>query len=86
MDDPDEMFQLADLLEGVSVDCAELSPETHSPGINNLLVTYRILRKHPPNTNKIVYILKLCCLALQKTKCVPQIVLRISGNYVTRIC
>lgn len=33
VDDPDEMFQLADLLEGVSVDCAELSSETHSPGI-----------------------------------------------------
>lgn len=32
VDDPDEMFQLADLLEGVSVDCAaELSSETQSP-------------------------------------------------------
>lgn len=31
VDDPDEMFQLADLLEGVSVDCTELSTETHSP-------------------------------------------------------
>ncbi|XP_051271000.1 FERM domain-containing protein 6 isoform X1 [Dicentrarchus labrax] len=31
VDDPDEMFQLADLLEGVSVDCAQLSLETHSP-------------------------------------------------------
>ncbi|XP_069000979.1 FERM domain-containing protein 6 [Embiotoca jacksoni] len=31
VDDPDEMFQLADLLEGVSVDCAGLSSETHSP-------------------------------------------------------
>lgn len=31
VDDPDEMFQLADLLEGVSVDCAELSSETHTP-------------------------------------------------------
>lgn len=31
VDDPYEMFQLADLLEGVSVDCAELSTETHSP-------------------------------------------------------
>nr|XP_046257208.1 FERM domain-containing protein 6 [Scatophagus argus]XP_046257209.1 FERM domain-containing protein 6 [Scatophagus argus] len=30
VDDPDEMFQLADLLEGVSVDCGELSSETHS--------------------------------------------------------
>ncbi|XP_022618386.1 FERM domain-containing protein 6-like isoform X2 [Seriola dumerili] len=30
VDDPDEMFQLADLLEGVSVDCAELSLDTHS--------------------------------------------------------
>ncbi|CAK6951645.1 FERM domain-containing protein 6 [Scomber scombrus] len=28
VDDPDEMFQLADLLEGVSVDCSELSSET----------------------------------------------------------
>ncbi|TKS85449.1 FERM domain-containing protein 6 [Collichthys lucidus] len=27
----DSMFQLADLLEGVSVDCSELSIETHSP-------------------------------------------------------
>ncbi|XP_051271024.1 FERM domain-containing protein 6 isoform X2 [Dicentrarchus labrax] len=35
VDDPDEMFQLADLLEGVSVDCAQLSLETHSPGVNN---------------------------------------------------
>lgn len=33
VDDPDEMFQLADLLEGVSVDCAEFSSETRSPGI-----------------------------------------------------
>lgn len=33
MDDPDEMFQLADLLEGVSVDCAELSSEICLPGI-----------------------------------------------------
>ncbi|XP_067379233.1 FERM domain-containing protein 6 isoform X1 [Channa argus] len=31
VDDPDEMFQLADLLEGVSVDCVEQSSETHSP-------------------------------------------------------
>ncbi|XP_008276961.1 FERM domain-containing protein 6 isoform X2 [Stegastes partitus] len=31
VDDPDEMFQLADLLEGVSVDCAEISSDTHSP-------------------------------------------------------
>ncbi|XP_042358654.1 FERM domain-containing protein 6 isoform X2 [Plectropomus leopardus] len=31
VDDPYEMFQLADLLEGVSVDCSELSSETHSP-------------------------------------------------------
>ncbi|XP_047459940.1 FERM domain-containing protein 6 isoform X2 [Mugil cephalus] len=31
VDDPDEMFQLADLLEGVSVDGAEFSPEIHSP-------------------------------------------------------
>ncbi|XP_040906620.1 FERM domain-containing protein 6 isoform X1 [Toxotes jaculatrix] len=30
VDDPDEMFQLADLLEGVSVDCAELSLDSHS--------------------------------------------------------
>ncbi|XP_031694941.1 FERM domain-containing protein 6 isoform X3 [Anarrhichthys ocellatus] len=30
VDDPDEMFQLADLLEGVSVDCSELSSETRS--------------------------------------------------------
>ncbi len=39
VDDPDEMFQLADLLEGVSVDCAELSSESHSPGVNNVIVT-----------------------------------------------
>lgn len=44
VDDPDEMFQLADLLEGVSVDCAELSLETHSPaGINNLTDLQRIV-------------------------------------------
>ncbi|XP_034538151.1 FERM domain-containing protein 6 [Notolabrus celidotus] len=30
VDDPDEMFQLADLLEGVSVDCSQLFPETQS--------------------------------------------------------
>lgn len=36
VDDPDEMFQLADLLEGVSVDCVEISTETLSPGINTL--------------------------------------------------
>ncbi len=45
MDDPDEMFQLADLLEGVSVDCAELSSETLSPGVNSWIVTYNILSK-----------------------------------------
>lgn len=39
------MFQLADLLEGVSVDCAELSSESCSPGMNNLIVTCRILFK-----------------------------------------
>lgn len=31
VDDPYEMFQLADLLEGVSVDCSELASETPSP-------------------------------------------------------
>lgn len=36
MDDPDEMFQLADLLGGVSVDCGELCSKNHSPGINIL--------------------------------------------------
>lgn len=36
VDDPDEMFQLADLLEGVSVDCGELCSKNHSPGINIL--------------------------------------------------
>ncbi|XP_019950098.2 FERM domain-containing protein 6 isoform X1 [Paralichthys olivaceus] len=30
VDDPDEMFQLADLLDGVSVDCAEVPSDTHS--------------------------------------------------------
>lgn len=30
VDDPDEMFQLADLLEGMSVDCAELSSQTQT--------------------------------------------------------
>lgn len=57
MDDPDEMFQLADLLEGVSVDCAELSIDTLSAGINNAILTHRILfkqyfiRPHPTNEN-----------------------------------
>uniref|UniRef100_A0A671X5V5 FERM domain containing 1 n=1 Tax=Sparus aurata TaxID=8175 RepID=A0A671X5V5_SPAAU len=37
VDDTDEMFQLADLLEGVSVDCAELPSETNSSGINNVM-------------------------------------------------
>uniref|UniRef100_I3JTU9 FERM domain containing 1 n=1 Tax=Oreochromis niloticus TaxID=8128 RepID=I3JTU9_ORENI len=36
VDDPDEMFQLADLLGGVSVDCGELCSKNHSPGINIL--------------------------------------------------
>ncbi|XP_029030989.1 FERM domain-containing protein 6 [Betta splendens] len=31
VDDPDEMFQLADLLEGVSVDCAEISSNICAP-------------------------------------------------------
>ncbi|XP_041646202.1 FERM domain-containing protein 6 isoform X1 [Cheilinus undulatus] len=31
VDDPYEMFQLADILEGVSVDCSVLSPKTPSP-------------------------------------------------------
>ncbi|XP_059214741.1 FERM domain-containing protein 6 [Centropristis striata] len=31
VDDPDEMFQLADLLEGVSVDCSELSSASRLP-------------------------------------------------------
>ncbi|XP_037637563.1 FERM domain-containing protein 6 [Sebastes umbrosus] len=31
VDDPDEMFQLADLLQGVSVDCSDLSSESRSP-------------------------------------------------------
>ncbi|XP_030011118.1 FERM domain-containing protein 6 isoform X1 [Sphaeramia orbicularis] len=35
VDDPNEMFQLADLLEGVSVDCAELSSQTHTSGAKN---------------------------------------------------
>lgn len=43
VDDPDEMFPLADLLEGVSVDCAELSSETCSTGMNNLIVTQDIM-------------------------------------------
>lgn len=38
VDDPNEMFQLADLLEGVSVDCSELSSETPTSGGNNLIV------------------------------------------------
>lgn len=33
VDDPDEMFQLADLLEGVSVDCPEISSNICSAGI-----------------------------------------------------
>lgn len=35
VDGPDEMFQLADLLEGVSVDCSEVCSEAPSPGMNN---------------------------------------------------
>lgn len=34
VDDPDEMFQLADLLDGVSVDGVDISTESHSPGRN----------------------------------------------------
>lgn len=61
MDDPDEMFQLADLLEGVSVDCAEFSSEARSPGMNNLIVTFRVYCacSRPTSENKIVCILKL---------------------------
>lgn len=36
--DDSDMFQLADLLEGVSVDCSELSTETHSPGMSDLII------------------------------------------------
>lgn len=32
VDDPDEMFQLADLLDGVSVDGVDISTESDSPG------------------------------------------------------
>lgn len=32
VDDPDEMFQLADLLDGVSVDGVDISTESVSPG------------------------------------------------------
>ncbi|KAM4607776.1 FERM domain-containing protein 6 isoform 2-T3 [Polymixia lowei] len=32
VDDPEEMFQLADLLEGMSVDCPALTSENHQPG------------------------------------------------------
>lgn len=39
VDSPDEMFQLADLLEGVSVDCSELSSETLASGMNHLIMT-----------------------------------------------
>lgn len=91
VDDPDEMFQLADLLQGVSVDCSEFSSESRSPGMNNLIDTgYHV--------NNIVFVpisKKLNCLysqtpikssGLQKTKHVPQTVMKISGNYVTRIC
>lgn len=78
MDDPDEMFQLADLLKGVSVDCAELSSESHSPGMNNLIVTCICILKLLL-TNKIFW-------AVQKTKRAPQTVMKISGNYITRIC
>lgn len=31
------MFQLADLLEGVSVDCPDFSSEPQSPGISNVI-------------------------------------------------
>lgn len=43
MDDPDEMFQLADLLEGVSVDCTELSIDAHPSGMNHLILKFSIL-------------------------------------------
>lgn len=43
MDDPDEMFQLADLLEGVSVDCTELSIDAHPSGMNHLILKFGIL-------------------------------------------
>ncbi|XP_041646203.1 FERM domain-containing protein 6 isoform X2 [Cheilinus undulatus] len=38
VDDPYEMFQLADILEGVSVDCSVLSPKTPSPDSDEDLV------------------------------------------------
>uniref|UniRef100_A0A3Q3F9W2 FERM domain containing 1 n=1 Tax=Labrus bergylta TaxID=56723 RepID=A0A3Q3F9W2_9LABR len=46
VDDPDEMFQLADLLDGVSVDCSVLSSETCSPGINPLILTQVCVDRH----------------------------------------
>lgn len=46
VDDPDEMFQLADLLEGVSVDCAELPLDTPSSGMNDLILMHRIVCKY----------------------------------------
>lgn len=71
MDDPDEMFQLADLLEGVSVDCSELSSETHVPGINHWLLTHKILPKHPTSVTRSAYLLPLCCFGSTENKVPP---------------
>lgn len=40
VDEPNEMFQLAGLLAGVSVDCTDLSSKSHSPGKTILTPTF----------------------------------------------
>lgn len=46
VDEPEEMFHLADLVEGVSVDCPELCSVTHSSGIIVYIRQERICRKY----------------------------------------
>ena len=62
VDDPDEMFLLADLLEGVSVDCADLSSETLLPGIDKQDSFINCIFFLQVQT--VLYLLKLCCFAL----------------------
>lgn len=51
VDDPDEMFQLADLLDGVSVDGVDISTESQTPGINSWL--FNIKDNVPTETSRL---------------------------------
>lgn len=87
VDDPDEMFQLADLLEGVSVDCGKLCSKNHSPGINilnpaNSWVFCLFVSAHMLFAKFLNHML---CVS-QKTQAVLYTVTKMLGNCITRIC